>query len=449
MLDELLYGYDFEAHYPLHMPGHKRRGGGVHTYDITEIPGFDDLHQPTGPIAELMAGYAALYGAAYTGLSVNGSTAGVLAALFAAKQHGADVLIGRQCHRSVYDATAIHDLRPRFFYPKTDPISGIVTGYDYEALADVLHRHPEIGSMVFTSPTYEGVCVDIVRLREIADETDTLLIVDEAHGAHRIFRTGGTALAQGAHIVIQSLHKTLPALTATAVVHVHADTPQATAAALRTGMRMFQTSSPSYILLSSIARCLRYLKTEGAAADRAHRATLSVLRERFRGLKHIRLFETADYDDYKLVFVTNGTNGTGPELYERLYEAGFTLEMAADTYVIAMTSAADRQACLYAFADCVTAVDASMTAAPLRQLPHQAIQIMTPEIAPSIAVHASQTTVDIADATGRIAAAPVYLYPPGVPIVSYGERYTPAVTACLTAYDSLGLLSTRCVQVLK
>ena len=151
-------------------------------------------------------------------LLVNGSTCGILAAISACCHPGDTIVIARNCHRSVYHAVELLSLKPVYVYPEVDKETGICLGISSEEVKRVI-ADTKPACVVLTSPTYEGVVSNIRAIAEIVHEENSLLVVDEAHGAHFAWsdKFPETAMEQGADLVIESLHKTLPALTQTAV----------------------------------------------------------------------------------------------------------------------------------------------------------------------------------------------------------------------------------------
>ena len=214
--------------YPYHMPGHKRQVFGelpkeFFQRDITEIDGFDNLHQPEGILLELQDRAAALCGAEESFYLVNGSTGGILSAVSAAVPFGGHILMTRNCHKSAYHAAYLRKLKISYLYPD------VLQDYDiYEAVTPdqvclALEKEKDIDAVLVVSPTYEGRIANIREIAAVVHEKGIPLIVDEAHGAHLGLNTliHENSCRAGADIVIQSTHKTLPALTQTALLHVN------------------------------------------------------------------------------------------------------------------------------------------------------------------------------------------------------------------------------------
>ncbi|MDR0916520.1 MAG: aminotransferase class V-fold PLP-dependent enzyme [Oscillospiraceae bacterium] len=363
--------------YPMHMPGHKRNmtfaNGLPFDIDITEIHGFDDLHDPRGVLLEIAQRGASLYGAASALSLVNGSTVGILAAIRAAVggEYGAGSLVcSRYSHRAVTNAASLCGLRTVFVTPPNDADSGIIGSVTPEMIADALEAAPDTVAVVLTSPTYDGVVSDVAAIAELTHARDIPLIVDAAHGAHfglsDTFPKNATRL--GADIEIVSLHKTLPSMTQTSLLLV-GDNSRVAVDAIARQLRVFQTSSPSYVLMSSIENCVSTLASPDFRQKlfRDYESALGELSQSLSRLKHLRRVDRAEcffgYDPGKIVISTLHADITGGELAERLRSLGFEVETHSDTHVLAMTSVADTRRALMRFADALLKIDATLNAA--------------------------------------------------------------------------------------
>ncbi|MEE1516291.1 MAG: aminotransferase class V-fold PLP-dependent enzyme, partial [Lachnospiraceae bacterium] len=227
-LYEKLNSYSDGDVYPFHMPGHKRNMPlfkSAYDYDITEIEGFDNLHHARGILRESMDMAAGFYGTKKTYYLVNGSTCGLLSAISAVVEYGDKIIIARNCHKAVYNAVYMNNLKASYIYPKPVENTSILGGIHPKDVEKALEENPDAKAVVITSPTYEGVVSYVQAIAKVVHEKGIPLIADEAHGAH--FSMSGyfpkSALECGADIVIQSVHKTLPSLTQTALLHICSD----------------------------------------------------------------------------------------------------------------------------------------------------------------------------------------------------------------------------------
>lgn len=295
-LYEKLREYEASDFYGFHMPGHKRNtelmGKGLpYGIDITEIDGFDDLHHADGILLELEQRIAKLYGADRSRILINGSTAGIMSAILGCVDRGGKLLVARNCHKSVYHAMELGGLEPVYLYPEFDTtweINGVI---EPEQIKDALEADPEIQAVMLVSPTYDGVVSDIRTIAEIVQSYQIPLIVDEAHGAHFGFHPYFPENSNrcGADVVIHSLHKTLPALTQTAVLHMNGMVVKEEQ--IWHYLNMLQTSSPSYILMAGIDRCVGLLEREKEIAKANEKGQALLEKEQYGFRQYVARLE--------------------------------------------------------------------------------------------------------------------------------------------------------------
>ena len=457
--------------YPFHMPGHKRRLGPnetEHLYemDITEIDGFDNLHEPEGILKDAQDFAADLYHSEETKFIVNGSTAGLLAAIAGICSDGGEILVARNCHKAVYHAIELHHLKPYYVYPPINTKYGLNEGIYPQDVEKMWITHPNIQAIVITSPTYDGVVSDIQSICEIAHKHRVPVIVDEAHGAHFNFSEyfPESAVALGADVVIQSTHKTLPAMTQTALIHLNGTLINRER--IRRMLTIYQTSSPSYILMGSIDSSLHMLSEKGKILYTEYTVELEKLRNAIhRNCHWIKMPEYTDFDpkyskDYdrsKLVLSVRDTGMTGKALHERLLNKyHLQMEMVSADYVLAMTAVGDsqdgyqrllqalteideeiaHQQKVYDFKDTETAYEAAENEGvyDLNELPavEQRMSVYDAE-------QSRRENCLLEAADGRVAADYIYLYPPGIPLVTPGEIITERVMSVILRWLENGL----------
>ena len=450
-MNETVFGFlqDYTARgiYPFHMPGHKRNPlflpPALMGMDITEIPGADNLNQPEGMLLQLQARLARLFGAEETLLTVNGSTAGNLAVITQLCGEGRPILMARNAHRSAFGALALAGPRPVYVMPAVTEY-GFCGGVSAADVAARLEENPDVCAVFVTSPTYEGVVSDIAAIAAAAHARGIPLVVDEAHGAHMRFSDmfPRTALECGADIVIQSLHKTMPFLTQTSVIHMQGDLIDR--ARLKKMLTILQTSSPSYVFMAQVDYVASMLEHEGAAMFRAYADRLSAFLASAKGLRHIRLLglenEIAGAHDVfaldvnKLVFLLPNADTAGAMTgrdFELTLRDRFRvqLEMSGLAHGIALTSPADTDEGFARLLAGVTALDAEMAAGGTPAYTCPVHLMPAPEImlSPRAAVHRAAELVCLSEAEGRVAAEFLIPYPPGIPLAAPGERLTNAV----------------------
>ena len=285
--------------------------------DITEINGFDDLHHPEGIIKAAMENASDFFGTKATFFLVNGSSCGILSAITAVTNIGDTIILGRNCHKSAYNAVQLRDLNVEYVYPEIVEGFNISGGYKPEEIeqkfVEAEKKNIKVKAVVITSPTYEGIVSDIKKIAEIVHGHNSILIVDEAHGAHMIlsdeFPTSAYKL--GADIVIESAHKTLPAMTQTAFLHVQGD--KVSVKDVQRMLSVYQSSSPSYVLMSSLDKCIRELPTKGQKDANEMLLTLKKFHNRVKNFKVLKVLDRSiigknsvyDFDISKIVIFLN------------------------------------------------------------------------------------------------------------------------------------------------
>lgn len=408
--------------YPFHMPGHKRqrqsimKDGSLFALDVTEITGYDDLHHPEGMIKESMEYVRHIYGSKETYFLINSSTAGILAAITAACRFGDKILVSRNCHKSVYHAISLLGLVPVYLYPNIS--QDVCTGITPCQVREILGREHGIKAAVIVSPTYEGIVSDIRGIAKVLHESQIPLIVDEAHGAHLRFHSGfpESAVSQGADAVVQSLHKTLPSLTQTGLLHICSS--RIGKREIEQALAMFQSSSPSYILMASIDYCVRKC-AESPDLFEDYIKNLTEVRMRLKRLRHLELLKTDDPG--KLVILTKNTNITGKELFYILRDRyRMELEMSEISYVIAMTSICDSKDALDGLCSALLEIDKDLNYTKQDHVSYTLKNEMV--MIPYEAKTKRRKLTDLKKACGEISAEYIFLYPPGIPAAVPGER---------------------------
>ena len=440
---ELLRNYAASPAVPAHMPGHKRNTALLgeelpYALDITEIDGFDNLHEADGILASGMTRAAALYGSGRAFYLVGGSTAGVLAGIRAATRPGDRVIVARNCHRSVYHALELCRLRPCYLTPPAIEGAGVCGSISADQVRKRLEEHPDARLVVVTSPTYEGVISDVEGLAQLCHEHGIPLMVDEAHGAHlgwEPFPSG--AVAAGADLVVHSLHKTLPSLTQTGLLHVSGC--RVDPLEVERQLAVFQTSSPSYPLMASIDRCVRLMAGPGRQWMKDYANRLACFDRQMTSLRHLSIFghtgklplEAFGLDPGKLwICCRGGIFGALPLTGVRLAQIlrrdyCIETEMASASGVLAMTSLCDSDETFERLARALTAVDSACTFRPKELGAEPPLPPVPKQILPmEEALGAAHAFLPLERCEGCVSAEYVWAYPPGVPLLAPGEAVT-------------------------
>lgn len=447
-LYDRLTEYSDSDYYGFHMPGHKRQMNMMgdappYAIDITEIDGFDDLHHADGILKEAQARAARVYHADETHFLINGSSVGILSAVIGVTNRGDTVLVARNCHKSVYHAVEMNGLNPVYLLPGVDSSVQFNTEVSAEDVREALAKEPKIRAVIIVSPTYDGVVSDVEAISEAVHEKGIPLIVDEAHGAHFGFHPyfPRNANEEGADIVIHSLHKTLPSLTQTALLHMNGRL--VCREKVRKYLHMLQSSSPSYVLMASIDSCVDLLCNRRDELFNPYVRRLERLRAGLSKLRRLHLGETKRYDRSKILISAGDTGLTGKELYQLLLEDyHLQMEMAAGTYVLAMTSAADTREGMERLLSALKEIDGTEGKSYLSKKNWDIPCLPEPDVVYNsfdIQEKASQKmSLPWRESAGHIAAEYAYLYPPGRPLIVPGERVSQEAANVLQWYHEMG-----------
>ncbi len=436
----------------MHMPGHKGQpfaNWDAFGYDMTELGITGDLFAPDGAMAEAARLAAIAAGASHTLPLSGGSTAGVLAMVLAAVSDGGPVIVARNCHHSVLSACALAHAEPIFVYPR------LLDGWAYVAPADVvaaINAHPAARAVLITRPDYLGMCSDLTDIARAAHDAGMRLLVDEAHGAHFNWPASGqpaNAGACGADAWVQSAHKTLPALTGAAWLHLASGMD---AERVRGMLRMVHTSSPSFPILASLDEARALMDERGTASLAALHARVAAFWQRLcegrpeLANAHDRLGGIAGlaFDPARIVIDVTKLGYTGDQVAAHLRTRGIDIEMADTRCVVLIPSVADPPDALDRVADALCALS------PLP--PREDACTDLPPAERGLAVWQAALSlgepVPLPQAIGRIAAVSAGAYPPGIPWVVPGERITAqAIGALSGAAHTFGITggSIRCV----
>lgn len=446
---ERLKEYRNSDFYGFHMPGHKRNENIINAelpygIDITEIDDFDDLHHADGIIKEAEKRAANLYHADETHFLVNGSTSGILSAVLGCTEKGGKILMSRNCHKSVYHAVFMNELNPVYIYPEFSDEMQLNGEIKAEDVKKELERNQGIEAVMIVSPSYDGVVSDVAQIAEAAHEKGIPLIVDEAHGAHFGLHPyfPDNANQRGADVVIHSTHKTLPALTQTALIHMNgaiADRER-----IRSYLHIVQSSSPSYVLMASIDECMELIENDGGELFTYYVMNLERIRNNLKNLKHLKLLETEHFDRSKIVISTQNTEITGKQLADILRERYYIqLEMAAGTYALAMTSPGDTEEGFQRLDEALHKIDADLhekwLKRPSGRLPEAERVYSSSGMDNYVRKHPEKKIyLPWEEAAGYISTEYAYLYPPGSPLIVPGEKVTEEIIHCLSWYEEIG-----------
>ena len=289
-LEKYFQHYNEKKLLPLHMPGHQRKrdmGTALpYAYDYTEVDELDNLHAPEGILQEAMNRTAAYYGCPDCFYLVNGSSSGLQAGIFTLLEEGDEVVVARNCHRSVFYALSLRKAKIHFLLPEFWEDFSCFGSVSLKEVERLLREFPKSKALIFTSPSYEGVVSDVEGIARLCHENGLSLLVDEAHGAHFSPKKGASfpesAISLGADLVVQSPHKTLCSLTQSA--WILGNGKKYSREKLSFYLSVFQTTSPSYPLMLSLEKATTLLEREGEALFSHWKEVMMGFREKAKGL---------------------------------------------------------------------------------------------------------------------------------------------------------------------
>ncbi len=399
-----------------------------------------------------------------------------MTAVSAAVPERGRLLMARNCHKAVYHAVYLRRLMPVYLYPGTVAGAGIADVVTPGQVEGALEENPDISAVLVTSPTYDGVVADVEGIAEIAHRFRVPLIVDAAHGAHFGFHPDfpESPVRLGADLTVVSLHKTMPCMTQTALLHARGGLVDPERLRLFEGI--YQTSSPSYVLMAGMDDCMRLVEKAGANLWTGFFAWRQEFMGKIKELSLLRVItvETVPeetgrtdrgkpwMDPGKILVDSSGAGLTGKQLYD-IFSEEYHLqpEMAAGSYVTAIMTCCDDGTGWRRFAEALCRIDADCAAGKYagchrgklfrekaggqhgegcrRQ---RAGWYPRTETVCSIsdALDAKRQRTSLSCAAGKICGGFLNVYPPGIPLAVPGERLSAELVELLEEYLDRGLV---------
>ena len=416
----------------LHMPGHKGQSLlGMESWDITEIHGADDLFHPEGIIRESEENASCLFGC-HTLYSTEGASLSIRAMLYLAHQHARllgkspRILAGRNAHRSFLSGAVLLGLDVVWLQPakKESYLSCAPTAEEIEA---ILSQADAPTAVYLTSPDYLGGCANISAIADVCHRHGVLLLVDNAHGAYlRFLPTSAHPMDLGADMVCDSAHKTLPALTGGAYLHLSDTIPEEIAAQAKPAMALFGTTSPSYLILASLDAVNGYL-------DDGYRDRLAETVEEICDLRNALIthgYDLLGEEPLKLTVSAKSYGYEGVDFADALRARNVECEFADWDFAVMMLTPETGK-------DGIARLREALLSIPKRPaITERPPEMGLPEKIMSIreAAMAAKETVAAKDSLGRILADVSVSCPPAVPIVVSGERIDVDALRCFDYY---------------
>lgn len=398
------------------MPGHK----GKNYFDlninkdVTEFLDTDNLLNPKNAILNSQKEISKIFNSYYSFIIPNGSSGALNIAISALTKEKDKVLIQRNAHKSIYNSLIINNLNPIYIETEFNEDLFLNTGIDEKKLQKILDENEDIKLCVLVSPNYYGAVLKLKKIIELLHKKGIKVIVDEAHGTHFYFMDNKEfcAINANADVVVNSTHKTIPSLTQTALLHINLDIKDE----ILKYLNLYTTTSPSYLFMQSIEEGLSYMQTFGK----------NEIKNRILDLESLKKYSINDkivdesvegFDPLKFLFRVRGLSGLDT-LKEIFYKYNIRLEMADLYYALAIISPLNTKEEIVALKRAIEDIDKG------DYLEIEKIKFQTPKciLTPKDVFNRKSKWIDLTSSKGCISKSLVCAYPPGSPIIAYGEE---------------------------
>ncbi len=429
---------------PFDVPGHKRGRGNPELtsflgqacvgVDVNSMKPLDNLCHPVSVIRDAEDLAAEAFGAAHAFLMVGGTTSSVQSMVLTVCKRGDKIILPRNVHKSVINALVLCGAIPVYVNPDVNPRIGISLGMKREAVARAIREHPDAVAILVNNPTYYGICSDLRAIVRMAHEAGMKCLVDEAHGTHFYFGSGlpVSAMAAGADMASVSMHKSGGSLTQSSFLLTG---PSIHAGYVRQIINLTQTTSGSYLLMSSLDISRRYLALNGRSifhkvvdmADYARQEINKIGGYYAFGRELMNGDSVFDFDSTKLSVHTLDIGLAGIEVYDILRdEYDIQIEFGDIGNILAYLSMGDRIQELERLVSALAEIRRHYQKDPTGMLTQEYVE---PDVvmSPQDAFYADKVSLPLKDSLDHICSEFVMCYPPGIPMLAPGERITAEV----------------------
>ena len=393
-------------------------------FDFSEIDDLDNLNEPEGCILELKNKLKEIYSSGFTHILTNGSTQGILALMLATLKEGDKVITAVNCHISVHNGLILTGAVPVWLYPRYNPEFGIYTDISPESVKQVISENPDAKCLIITNPTYDGVISDIEKIANICRQNNIILISDEAHGGLWNFdkTIGIPSILCGADASVQSLHKTCGGINPTALLHLSKNS-KISIDKLMNSLRLISTTSPSFAAITNISETVDFLNSQKGKKNLNNLLkNIYEINSKIKKLKNVKLF--SQNNDVTKILITT-TNISAKEASNILYEK-FKIECEVEhknslTFLCGAGTGRNKfKKLLKGLYYIDKVVPNTNSVIKNENIPPVRIMKMSPKQA-----YCSDTEfTELKNAAGKVSADILISYPPGIPIITYGEIIT-------------------------
>jgi arginine/lysine/ornithine decarboxylase len=457
------------SHAPFYTPGHKHGAGisplltdligkDVFRADLTELAELDNLFTPQSVILAAQELAAEAFGAEKTWFLVNGSTCGIEAAILATCRMGEKIILPRNVHSSVISGLILSGAIPIFINPVYNSDLDIAYSITPEALKAALVQHPDTKAVLIVYPTYNGICGNLPAFVHLTHQYNIPLIVDEAHGAHFHFHSQLpiSALTAGADLTVQSIHKTLGAMTQASMLHFQGK--RIDIDRVNKALQLVQSTSPSFILLASLDAARQQMAIHG---EKLMSQTLYLAEEARIKINQIPGLSTPlinskkspgfmDLDQTRLTVNVSKIKFTGfasEEILDKKFHV--TPEFSSWqnlTFIISLgNTKTDIQKLIQGLNNLTHVIPLTSECQPCNNI-NDAIIASIMSISPREAFFANSEVIPIAETQERICAEIICPYPPGIPVLMPGEIITKSALEYLQEIQNMGGFISGCAD---
>ena len=426
---------------PFDVPGHKRGRGNPElvnllgekcvSMDVNSMKPLDNLCHPVSVIRDAENLAADAFGAHHAFLMVGGTTSAVQSMVMSAVQAGQKIILPRNVHRSVMGALVLCGAVPVYVNPECDAKLGIPLGMSLSQLKRTIECTPDAKAILVNNPTYYGICSDLRSIVKLAHEHNMLVLVDEAHGTHLYFGENlpVSAMAAGADMAAVSMHKSGGSLTQSSLLLTG---PRVNADHVRQIINLTQTTSASYLLLSSLDISRRNLALRGKESFAAVCELADYARSEINDLggwyayskELINGDSIFDFDSTKLSVYTLDMGLAGIEVYDLLRdEYDIQIEFGDLGNILAYLSIGDRKRDVERLVSALSEIGRLYAKDRTGMMENEYIPPVV-AVTPQYAFYAPKKSLSIEETAGYICSEFVMCYPPGIPILAPGERVT-------------------------
>jgi arginine decarboxylase len=471
-------------HAPFYTPGHKQGEGisqpladllgkAVFRADLTELADLDNLFAPQGVIQEAQQLAAEAFGASQTWFLVNGSTCGIEAAILATCGTGDKIILPRNVHSSAIAGLILSGAIPIFLNPEYDSVLDIAHSITPNAVESALQQHPDAKAVLIVYPTYYGVCGDLSAIANITHQYNIPLLVDEAHGAHFAFhpQLPTSALAAGADLTVQSIHKVLGAMTQASMLHIQGK--RIDGDRISKALQLVQSTSPSYLLLASLDAARQQMALHGKMLMSRTLQLANEARTKISQIPELSVLQILSppyqgglggsslgglvgspgfvaLDETRLTVTVSGLGLSGFEADEILDEKfAVTAEFASLQHLTFIISLGNTPADIEQLVQGFTTLAKEYRRTNLNVTSPNWQNLLTTQdhalnFSPREAFFAVSETLPLAQTSDRICAEIVCPYPPGIPVLMPGEIITKPVLDYLQQIQAMGGFISGC-----